>query len=324
MKLRRRRLGHDIVAEIRIGSAWKRLSGVAQVNALIGAARTDDLLPFLALDAAGRENLLALGPQLPDADTQAGTALVPVVARSFRDFMLFEDHVINAARGMVRRLMPRVFPITRLYETVLRRPFPRFKPHKLWYRQPIYYLGNHLNIVTQGDPMPWPAYTDLLDYELEIGVFLSKPLFNATAAEAEAAMGGFVVLNDFSARDVQIDEMMSGFGPQRAKHFCSAVSAEIVTADEILKTLDGIAGSVWINGEQVATVAASGWQFTLAEAIAAASIGQQLHPGELFGSGTLPGGAGVENNACVSPGDTLMVRLDGIGSLSNVVNQKGV
>ncbi len=324
MKLRRRRLGKENVAEIMIGTGWKRMSGVAEVEALIGDARTDDLLPLLALDTAGRERLLALGPHLPDADTQDGTPIVPVVATSFRDFMLFEDHVINAARGMVRRLMPGVFPITRLYEAVLRKPFARFKPHKLWYQQPIYYLGNHLNIVTEGDPMPWPAYTDLLDYELEIGVFLSKPLFNATPAEAEAAIGGFVVLNDFSARDVQIDEMMSGFGPQKAKHFCSAVSSEIVTADEVLKTLDGLTGCVCINGEEVATVSASGWQFTMAEAIAATSLGQRLHPGELFGSGTLPGGAGVENDALVSPGDTLTVMLEGIGSLSNVVGRKGI
>ncbi len=323
MRFRRRRIDHDNLAEMRVGVGWKRLSGVDQVDALIGGATSDDLLPFLMLDAAGRAALQSLGPNLPDADTRDGVPLVPVVAKSFRDFMLFEDHVINAARGMVRRLMPGVFPITRAFEAVLRKPFPRFKPHKLWYRQPIYYFGNHLNIVTEGDLMPWPGYTDMLDYELEIGVFLSKPLFNATPAEAEAAMGGFVVLNDFSARDVQIDEMMSGFGPQKAKHFCSAISSEIVTADEILKTLDGLTGSVAINGKEVATVAASRWQFTLAEAIAAASKGEQLHPGELFGSGTLPGGAGMENDALVSPGDTVTVTVDGIGSLTNLVGQKG-
>lgn len=235
--------------------------------------------------------------------------------------MLYEKHAINAARGMVRRLMPGVFPVTQAFEMVTGRPFPKFKPHKLWYRRPIYYLGNHMTIITDGDHMTWPIYTDLLDYELEIGAILAHPLRNANADEA-AAIGGFVVLNDFSARDVQIDEMQSGFGPQKSKHFGSAISAEIVTADEVLPIFENLTGAVAINGQRVAAVSAAGGQFTLPEAIAFASQGENLFPGELFGSGTLPGGAGIENGAFVVPGDRLTLTITTLGSVTNIVTEK--
>ena len=319
MRLRRRLIGGVAVSEMKLGPGWKRLSGVPKVDALVADRppnEPDDLLSYLQLQA---DVLLQLGPELPDADPQDGMPLLPVVPRSFRDFMLYEAHVIGASRGMVRRLMPGIFPMTRAFEKLTGRPFPKFKPHKLWYRQPIYYFGNHVNMLTEGAEIPWPAYTDLLDYELEIGAVLARPLRNATPDEAAKAIGGFVVLNDFSARDVQIDEMQSGFGPQKSKHFANAISAEIVSADEVLADLDRLTGSVAINGEQVALVSSAGGQFTLPEAISFASKSESLVPGELFGSGTLPGGAGIENDALVVPGDQLTLTIDGIGSLTNTV-----
>lgn len=325
MRFRRRETNARSVCEVQSGDSWKSLSGLADVIALLreqGLSETDDLMCYLQLDQAGLEALAGLAENLPDADVADGGFLLPVVPRSFRDFMLHESHVINASRGMVRRLMPGVFPITRAYEALVRRPFPKFKPHNLWYRQPIYYLSNHVNMLTEGDEMPWPAYTDMLDYELELGAILARPLRNGTAEEAAAAVGGFVVLNDFSARDVQIDEMQSGFGPQKAKHFASAISAEIVTADEVLPKLGQLTGSVAINGKEMAKVADAGGQFSLLDAIAFASQSERLMPGELFGSGTWPGGAGIENDAMVAPGDRLTLTIDGLATLTNTVAGK--
>ncbi|MEM6583929.1 MAG: fumarylacetoacetate hydrolase family protein [Pseudomonadota bacterium] len=323
MRFRRRHQNGISVRELLHKGVWTSLDESAEVQALVSGSTTSaDLIPFLQLDADGRKALAVLAGDLPDAAVGEARMLPPVDVRSFRDFMLYEKHVINASRGLVRRVMPGVFSIARVYETVLRRPFAKFKPNKLWYQQPIYYFGNGLNILTDGDAMPWPNYTNLLDYELEIGAVLVRPLRNASAEEAAAAIGGFVLINDFSARDVQIDEMFSGFGPQKAKHFGSAISAEVVTADEILPILDELTGSVSINGQQVATVSSAGAQFTLPEAIAFASTCEDLHPGELFGSGTLPGGAGIENDALVKSGDTLTLVLDGLASLTNVVSAK--
>ena len=105
------------------------------------------------------------------------------------------------------------------------KPFPPFKPKPLFYRQPIYYMSNHLTFVPSGAPVAFPQYSEALDYELEIGFVLQSPLFNATPQEALEAIGAFVVVNDLSARDVQRAEMVTGLGPQKAKHFTSSMSA---------------------------------------------------------------------------------------------------
>ncbi|MEM6543807.1 MAG: fumarylacetoacetate hydrolase family protein, partial [Pseudomonadota bacterium] len=141
----------------------------------------------------------------------------------------------------------------------------------------------------------------------------------ASPREAQAAVGGFFVLNDFSARDVQKDEMESGFGPQKAKHFCSTVSATVLSADQVWPNFDNLGGSVSINDREVATCSAAGPQHSVAEAIAFASKGEQLHPGEVFATGTLPGGSGMESGHWLEDGDKLQLAIDGIGTVENTV-----
>jgi len=132
-----------------------------------------------------------------------GDALLPFTPLSFRDFLLSERHSVDAARGMVRRFHPASWRITSGYERITRATFPAFRPKKLFYRQPIYYMSNAMTIVPSGTPVAFPAYSKGLDFELEIGFALKAPLLNATPAAALAAVGAFVLLNDFSARDVQ-------------------------------------------------------------------------------------------------------------------------
>lgn len=253
-----------------------------------------------------------------DADTTTACTL-PFTPRSFRDFMLYEAHAIDAARGFVRRFMPMAARVASAYEAVTRRTFPPLRPNPLWYRQPIYYLGNHLTIATDGDDIAIPHYTNALDYELELGFVLAHPLRDATPEAAETAIGGFVVLNDFSARDVQLAEMRSGFGPQKAKHFASAISAVVVSADEILPRWRELRGSVSINGQPVANCSSQGARWSLGEALAHASAGEQLYPGELFGTGTLPGGSGIEAGRLLAHGDRVTLTIDGVGGLSNCI-----
>jgi len=243
--------------------------------------------------------------------------LLPFAPRSFRDFMLYEAHAVDAARGFVRRFMPAAARIVSAYEAVARRTFPALKPHALWHRQPIYYMGNHLTFAPDSADVAMPSYTRALDYELELGFVLAHPLQDANPASAEAAIGGFVVLNDFSARDVQLAEMRSGFGPQKAKHFASAMSGVIVSADEILPQWESLTGRVSLNGMSVAACSTAGARWSLGEALVHASRGEQLHPGELFGTGTLPGGSGIENGRLLERGDTISLTIDGIGSVTN-------
>jgi len=328
MRFRRRLINELPITEMMVAKGWKQLTGVPEVMTLLSNAGLNtaavDALPYLQLDAADRSKLAALGASLPDARVTAYKSLVPVIPQSFRDFMLYETHAVNAARGMARTFLPNLFPITQLFEKLTNKPFPKFRPHPLWYRQPIYYFSNHINMMTDEDPMPWPHYCDTLDYELEIGAILAHPLQNASPDQARAAIGGFVVLNDFSARDVQIDEMRSGFGPQKAKHFASSMSAEVVTADGLLPHLERLAGTVEINGKIVAKVSSNGAKFAITDAIAFASQSENLVPGELFGSGTLPGGAGIENGAMIASQDRLTLTIDRLGSLSHVVAPREV
>jgi hypothetical protein len=138
-------------------------------------------------------------------------------------------------------------------------------------------------------------------------------------SEAIEAIGAFVILNDFSARDVQREEMASGFGPQKSKHFASSMSATAVTADEILPRINDLRGSVAINGTAVSTVSRAGMQWSVGEVLAHSSRGEQLFPGEMFGTGTLPGGSGMEIGKWLQPGDMLSLTLDDIGEIQHTV-----
>jgi len=277
-----------------------------------------DVVTLLALPLDARQRLAEAAHGLtPISD--AGHPIIPLAPRSFRDFMLYEAHAVAAARGFVRRFMPAAARFVGAYEAVTRRTFPSLKPHALWRRQPVYYMGNHLTFAADGDDISVPPYTRALDYELELGFVLAHPLRDANATQAEAAIGGFVVLNDFSARDVQLAEMRSGFGPQKAKHFRSAISSVIVSADEILPRWRELRGRVHLNGAIVAECATADARWSLGEVLAHASRGEQLYPGELFGTGTLPGGSGIENGRLLNRGDTISLSIDGIGTLSNRV-----
>lgn len=245
--------------------------------------------------------------------------LLPFQPLSFRDFMLYEQHNIDAARGLIRRFHPGLYRVTSLYERVTGRPVPQFKPKPLFYQQPIYYMSNAQTFVPTGTPVAVPDYSQALDFELEIGFVLAATLFDATPEEAAGAIGAFVVLNDFSARDVQRPEMLSGFGPQKSKHFASSMSDTAVTADEILPRVGALTGSVALNGAVVSRVSSAGMQHSLGEVLAHASRSEPLYPGELFGTGTLPGGSGMETGHWLRPGDTLTLTLDDIGRIEHTI-----
>jgi 2-keto-4-pentenoate hydratase/2-oxohepta-3-ene-1,7-dioic acid hydratase in catechol pathway len=254
-----------------------------------------------------------------DRHLQRSDALLPFSPLSFRDFLLSEQHNVAAARGMLKRFYPASSRITSTFETATRRTFPAFRPKKLFYQQPIYYMSNAMTIVPTRTPVAFPSYSNGLDFELEIGFVLDKPLLNADAGEATAAVGAFVLLNDFSARDIQRNEMSSGLGPQKSKHFVSSMSETAVTADDVLPRLEQLTGSVLINGRTVSTVSGSGLHWSVGDVLAHASRDEQLLPGEVFGLGTLAGGSGMETGNWLRPGDTLRLVLDDIGEVEHSI-----
>lgn len=245
---------------------------------------------------------------------------LPFQPAAYRDFMLYEQHAIDAARGFVKKYMSHLFPIITIYQKIFKKPFPKLKPKKRYYKYPIYYMGNHLNFITNNDTVTIPSYTAQLDYELELAAVIIKPLKNASIGEVNNALGGFLILNDFSARDVQLNEINSGFGPMKTKNFGSSISTIIVSKDELINSIDDLNVRVTINGKVIAKSNTKGKLYSFQEAIAYASWEEQLHPGELFGSGTITGCAGIENGVMLNKGDTITLEIEGIGSLTNMIN----
>lgn len=242
---------------------------------------------------------------------------LPFGPKSFRDVLLYEDHWVQSSRFYVRRFMPAAFRVTQLYEKLTGRTFPAFRPPQLMRCQPVYYFGNHLTIVASGTPVAIPSYTKALDYELELGWVLRKPLLNATPEAALAAVGGFVVINDFSARDVQRAEMRSGFGPQKSKHFLSSMSETMATPEAVLPKIGGLTAQVEINGQLIARPSSAGMRYSIGEVLAHLSRDEQLHPGELIASGTFPGGSGLEAGRLLQSGDELRLIIEEVGEVSH-------
>lgn len=291
-----------------------------------------DRLQYQKLDDAGDWEPTDVAP-LPSAFTPefevarardhaaAGGGCLPFQPLSFRDFMASRQHVIDASRGLLTRFHPREAAVTRAVESLTHKPFPKFAPHALFDRQPIYYMSNHLTFVPSGTPVRAPAYTKALDYELELGFVLRTGLRDASPEEATNAIGAFVVLNDFSARDMQRAEMATGLGPQKSKHFASSMSQVAVTPDEILPKLATLTGSVSINGRVVSRVDTSDQRWTIGEMLAHASKSETLLPGELFATGTLAGGSGMETGNWLNDGDALTLELGGIGTIEHAITQ---
>jgi 2-keto-4-pentenoate hydratase/2-oxohepta-3-ene-1,7-dioic acid hydratase in catechol pathway len=295
MKVRRIRLPNqpDLVRQIQVGDVWKNYEGPWPFD------WSTDLAPYPG--TVGEELALPFQPL------------------SFRDFMLYERHAIDAARGYARRFLPGAHRIATAVERITRRPFFAFKPKPLWYRQPIYYMSNHTAFAPSGSSVRAPSYTKALDYELELGFVLNRSLFNPTMEEAVGSIGALVVLCDFSARDVQLAEMKSGFGLQKAKHFMTSMSAEALVLDPGQSSNTDFSASVTINGKVVSRCSTREMRYSLAEVLVHAGTGEPLHAGELFGTGTLPGGSGMETGNWLQSGDELLLRIDGIGTIAHSI-----
>ncbi|KAI0872192.1 FAA hydrolase [Hypoxylon argillaceum] len=289
---------------------FQRIGGqIAQVN---GVSADESSAVSVMLRHVLEEN----PPDESDADKRG----LPFQPRSYRDFMLFERHYYGAAIGITSLYRPLANKLGSLFSMVTGVDFPFFKPHALWYKQPIFYQSNHLAFYSDGASITYPSYCKYLDVELELGVVLGKPLYNASPDEATAAIAGFCVFNDFSVRNVQLEEMASGFGPQHSKAFANSISSTVVSADEILPHINHLSGRIVVNDVIVREPKVDSWQFSLGQALSHVSKSTQLYPGEFFGSGTFPLGAGIEYAGFqLQVGDVVKLEIDGIGSVTNTI-----
>lgn len=310
--------GQQSVAVGREGD-WVPLLSVPGADQL--APVSAGLLGFLSAGEQVRalaEELVAGAP----AGEPSSLLSPPFRPVAFRDCSLWEEHMIAASRGVLRLRESAVTAVSEGFERLTRRPFPRLRPRPLWYQQPLYYKGNPAAFVGDGDIVRWPAYAQALDYELEVAVVIARDCTDLTPENALGAVGGFVLLNDFSARDVQFREMVEGLmGPSKSKDFATALGSVVVTAPELLPVLDTLDVEVRVNGEPWGSGSTRGMQHSLAEVIAYASAGENLAAGTVIGLGTVPGCSGVETGRWLSPGDTVELSAGPLGTLRNTVGE---
>ncbi|KAH9906896.1 FAA hydrolase [Xylariomycetidae sp. FL2044] len=286
----------------------------------VRAVEGHDGIQSPAASTPGDTELLKVLQENPPDQNDARKSALPFQPRSYRDFMLFERHYYGSAMGLTKLYLPTANYISRAFSALTGLDFPFFKPHRLWYRQPIFYQSNHLAFYSDRASIHYPKYCTYLDVELELGFVLGKPLFNATPEEAAEAIAGFCVFNDFSARNVQMDEMSSGFGPQHSKAFANSISSTVVSAADVLPRIDRLTGRIIVNEKTVQECRVGQWQFSVGEALAHLSKSTQLYPGEFFGSGTFPSGAGIEYARFqLRVGDIVRLEIDGVGSVTNTI-----
>jgi fumarylacetoacetate (FAA) hydrolase len=202
---------------------------------------------------------------------------------SVRDFMAFEAHVANA-RGINGREVP---------------------PE--WYEVPVFYFSNPSAIYGPGEDVPYPEGTSELDYELECAAIIG----------AEGRIGGFTVLNDWSARDLQRIEMRVGLGPAKGKDFATSLGPVVVTPDEF----DGTSGDMVarVNGEERSRGNLRDLHYAWDDLLAQAGRNTRLNPGDVIGSGTVGTGCILEHGdgRWLQRGDLVELEIEGIGVLAN-------
>jgi len=255
----------------------------------------------------------------PDVAADPAGAGIPFTPRSMRAFMVWDSHLVASSRMLVKRFFPA--PAARVvsgYERLTRRTFPALKPKRRFYEVPAFYVANHTSLLADGEDMWWPSHTRFLDFELELACVLAHPIADAAPEEARAAVGGWFVLNDWSARDVQAEDARHNvFGPVvKSKTFANSIGCDVITPDE-LPDWQAATGRVRVNGEVWCEGATAGAVHDIGDMLAHASAGERLDAGDVISTGTMPGCCGLELDRWIQPGQTVELEIDGLGTLAN-------
>jgi fumarylacetoacetate (FAA) hydrolase len=235
---------------------------------------------------------------------------------SCRDGYAFRQHVAAARRNRKAEMIPE---------------FDQY---------PIFYFTNHHSIQGPGNVLCMPDHFHKLDFELEAAIVICRHGRNIRAEDADQYIGGLMIMNDFSARTLQMEEMLLNLGPAKGKDFSTAVGPALVTLDELqsyeIPAKDGHVGKNWnlrmqcrVNGTQVSDGNLGDMDWTFAEIIERASYGCDLYPGDIIGSGTVGTGCFLELNGTgkfndpsyqeqwLKEDDEIELEIDGLGILAN-------
>jgi fumarylacetoacetate (FAA) hydrolase len=221
--------------------------------------------------------------------------------RTIRDFYAFEAHVKNAR---ARRGLPM---------------------QEEWYQFPVFYFSNPTAVHGPEDEIHRPRETAMLDFELEVAAVISTRCRDVTPEQADQFIAGYMIMNDWSARDIQRQEMKVGLGPAKGKDFATSFGPWLVTPDELEERRRGdrydLAMVARLNGREVGRGNLKDLHFTFGEMIARASRDCTLYPGEVIGSGTVGTGCLLETEAApwLEPGDVVELEVERLGLLRNTV-----
>ncbi len=229
---------------------------------------------------------------------------------SVRDGYAFRQHVETARKNRGLEMIPE---------------FDQF---------PVFYFTNHHAVVGPGEVPVREKHLDGLDYELEVAVVVGKEAIDLDVARADAAIFGMTIMNDWSARGLQMQEMKLNLGPAKGKDFATSLGPWLVTIDELLpRSAQTERGRVFdlpmrasVNGELLSRGNVKDMTFTFAQILERASYGARLVPGDVIGSGTCGSGCLLElngskvtNNRWLKPNDLVVLEIEGLGKLQNRV-----
>lgn len=189
-----------------------------------------------------------------------------------------------------------------------------------WYQLPVYYKGATGGFIGPDEFIPWPSFTQKLDYELELAAIMGKKVTNLKGDQAYKAIFGYTILNDVSARDIQKDEMKVRLGPSKGKDFCSILGPVVVTADEFNFEEPKLNMIARINGQEWSRGNSGDSYYSWAEMLEFTSRDETLYPTDLLGSGTVGTGCGLELDQWIKPGDLIELEIEKIGILKNIVD----
>lgn len=304
-----------------------------RVGALVG---NDGVVDLTA--AGGWSSLLALIEGAPDewdrarglaASTSPTITLADITLRApiplppqYRDAMLSHQHIRQSmgAGGVLRARWTNDAAQIAAAEAA-RADFPVPEVH---HQFPVYYKGNRFAVSGPGEDIPWPRSSQLMDFELELACVIGVGGKDIVKADAMKHVFGFMVFNDFSARDLQGREMGGSLGPAKGKDFdkANAFGPCLVTLDEIgdphaLRMQARVNGETWCDNNS------SSYHWGFDDLIARVSADETLHPGEILASGTVGNGCGLEHLRFLEDGDVVELEIEKIGILRNrVVKQQ--
>ena len=287
----------------------------------------DNMNAFLA----GGEELMDRAKKI-SASIKAGTLaakeeiffelLAPVPhPSSCRDGYAFRQHVASARRNRKLDMIP------------------EFDSY------PIFYFTNHNAIQGPGEITCMPDHFEKLDFELEAAIVIGKKGRNISAVEADEYIAGYMIMNDMSARTLQMEEMLLNLGPAKGKDFSTVIGPWLVTPDELepykVPAKPGHLGNAyklnmkcWVNGVEVSSGSVADMDWTFAEIIERCAYGVDILPGDVIGSGTVGtgcflelNGTGLLNDPGYTPqwlqeGDVVEMEITGLGRLSNTIRKE--